>query len=153
VDLDIHGLGYNTVKLVETAIELKANEKYDQVWCVFDRNSHPAEHFNSALALAKKNNIYVAYSNESFELWYILHFSYCDTATARRDCCSRLDQLLGHKYEKNSETTYFELTDRQPNAIRNAERLLAQYSPLNPERDNPSTTVHLLVIELNKFIR
>jgi hypothetical protein len=36
--------------------------------------------------------------------------------------------------------------------IGNAERLLAEYDPRDPERDNPSTTVHLLVRELNKSI-
>lgn len=153
IDLDIRGLGYNTVRLVERAIELKNEEDYDQVWCVFDRNSHPAEHFNNAIILARRNGIQVAYSNEAFEFWYLLHFNYYDTATSRRDCCSRLSQLLGHRYEKNSEKIYFELADRQQTAIRNAEQLLAQYNPPNPERDNPSTTVHLLVRELNRFIR
>jgi leucyl-tRNA synthetase len=34
-----------------------------------------------------------------------------------------------------------------------AERLLAQYSPPNPAADNPSTTVHKLVEQLNRFAR
>ena len=44
------------------------------------------------------------------------------------------------------------LKDRQNNAIRNAERLLSQYSEANPEGNKPSTTVYLLVKELNKWI-
>lgn len=153
VEIDVHGIGYNTVRLVEKAIELRDNGEYDQVWCVFDRNSHPAVHFNKAMTLAHENNISVAYSNQSFELWYLLHFDYCDTATHRSDCCSRLNQRLGRRYEKNSETLYDDLKGRQQVAIRNAEQLLAQWNPHNPERDNPCTTVHLLVKELNKFIR
>jgi hypothetical protein len=153
VELDIRGTGYNTIRLVEKAIELKDVEKYDQVWCVFDRNSHPAHHFKGALELADKNDISVAYSNQSFELWYLLHFDYCDTATHRKDCCRRLNRRLGRRYEKNGETLYDDLKPLQQDAIRNATRLLAQYDPRDPERDNPSTTVHLLVIELNKFIR
>jgi hypothetical protein len=39
----------------------------------------------------------------------------------------------------------------QAEALRNAERLLAQYNPRNPTLDDPSTTVHKLVQELNRF--
>jgi RloB-like protein len=60
--------------------------------------------------------------------------------------------LLGHKYEKNSEAIYEEIEKRQATAIKNAENLLNQYEPKNPVDDNPSTTVHLLVKELNRFI-
>lgn len=59
--------------------------------------------------------------------------------------------MLGHPYAKNSGALYDELLARQPEAIRNAERLLVQYQPPNPAADNPSTTVHLLVNELNRF--
>ncbi|MGB3655272.1 MAG: RloB domain-containing protein [Rivularia sp. (in: cyanobacteria)] len=54
--------------------------------------------------------------------------------------------------KKNSETIYDELFNKQPTAIKNATTLLKQYSPQNPVENNPSTTVHLLVQELNKFI-
>lgn len=63
-----------------------------------------------------------------------------------------LTKLLGHKYEKNSEIIYEELLDRQVEAIRNSKHLHATYSPCNPERDNPSTTVFELVEALNKFV-
>lgn len=65
----------------------------------------------------------------------------------------RLSECLGHSYRKNSEGIYDELRDRQEQAIANAKRLLAQYAPPNPAQDNPSTTVHKLVEELNRFIR
>jgi hypothetical protein len=41
----------------------------------------------------------------------------------------------------------------QSQAIKNSKRLLEQYNPPQPAIDNPSTTVHLLVEELNKFVR
>jgi hypothetical protein len=65
---------------------------------------------------------------------------------------SLLASLSGRKYKKNSETIYDELIDKQANAIKNATNLLKLYKPCNPAKDNPSTTVHLLVQELNKFI-
>jgi hypothetical protein len=65
VSISVRGLGYNTVSLVQEAIKLKSNEDYDQVWCVFDRDSFPVQNFNNALQIAERNDIRVAYSNEA----------------------------------------------------------------------------------------
>lgn len=151
--VSVTGVGANTDSLVRKAIELKGQQKYDQVWVVFDRDAFTSEQFNNALQLAKINNIEVAYSNEAFELWYILHFMYLDTGIKRDDYCDRLGKgdCLGRKYEKGSETIYAELLSRQHNAIKWAKRLLSQYPSSNPVSDKPSTTVHLLVEQLNRL--
>lgn len=151
--LDVRGVGDNTLSLVQQATALKEQGEYDQTWCVFDRDSFPADRFNRALELARQEGMRVAYSNEAFELWYLLHFAYHDAATARSDYGNRLSRLLGSRYAKNREDIFGLLELRQPEAIRNAERLMAQYRTLDPEADNPSTTVHLLVAELNKHRR
>lgn len=147
----IEGLGMNTLSLVRKTIELRDQDDYDQTWCVFDKDDFPVNNFNEALALAERNHIEVAYSNQAFELWYVLHFVYMDNAIARADYMSILDKHLGHKYEKNSGTVYDELSNRQPTAIRNASNLLAEYNPPRPAMDDPSTTVHLLVEQLVKY--
>jgi hypothetical protein len=141
------------LRLVEEALELKSQEAYDQVWCVFDRDSFLVENFNKAVELAKQKSIQVAYSNEAFELWYLLHFHYYNTGMTREDYKARLTKLLGHEYRKNSETMYEEIIQHQKTALRNAAKLLKQYAPPNPAYDNPSTTVHLLVEQLNRFVR
>jgi hypothetical protein len=148
----IRGIGDNTRRIVEYAIGEIETEDYDQVWCVFDRDSFPAGSFNAAFELARENSIKIAYSNEAFELWYLLHFHYYNTGMSRSDYGARLSELLGHKYEKNSPTVYAEIESRQHTAIKNANRLLMTHTPLNPESNNPSTTVHLLVLQLNRFI-
>lgn len=151
--IDIHGLGANTTSLVKEAIKLKNKDgDYDQVWCVFDRDSFTKQNFNAAISMAKAQGIQVAYSNEAFELWYLLHFHYYHTAMSRKRYGTMLTQLLGYEYQKNSETIYEKLENRQKDAIRNSRKLLEQYDPPNPECDNPSTTVHLLVEQLNRFI-
>lgn len=38
-EIDVQGLGENPSKLVQSAKELQNQEDYDQVWCVFDRDS------------------------------------------------------------------------------------------------------------------
>ena len=151
--MDIRGIGDNTVFLVRQAMLVKENDgPFDQVWCVFDRDSFPVDYFNQALTLAKSNNIEVAYSNEAFELWYVLHFEYLDTGISRQQYRQKLTELLHRRYEKNDLALYAELLPRQPDALRNARRLLAQYEPCNPAQDKPTTTVHLLVEELNRFL-
>jgi len=154
VELKVLGLGDNTLSLMEQTCERMRQDEYEQVWCVFDRNSFPAQQFNAALELARRRGIHVAYSNEAFELWYLVHFHYYDIATPRSDYMRMLSERLGFRYQKNNRKMYDLLQDRQPEAIRNAQRLLDFYGPEhNPERDNPCTTVHLLVQELNRYIR
>jgi AAA15 family ATPase/GTPase len=73
-----------------------------------------------------------------------------------------------YKLSKDVETepSYFEIifavgTTRyrygfevdRPQAIKHAKILLSSYDPHDPESDNPVTTVHLLVEELNQYIR
>lgn len=154
--VEVHGLGEDPSTLVRSATDLKNKDgdDYDQIWCVFDRDSWPLENFNNAISSATSQGFRVAYSNEAFELWYILHFEYLNTGIPRKDYIHRLSLLLvGQKYQKNSETIYDELLDKQPTAIRNAKKLLTEYDPHVPAKDNPSTTVHLLVQELNRFIQ
>jgi hypothetical protein len=133
--------------------ERRRGEEYDQVWCVFDRDECPSQDFNEAIALASRYRMRVAYSNEAFELWYVLHFHYLNTAISRHDYIARLNSLLSHPYAKNSASMYAELGPRVVDAIANAKRLLAQYDPLNPANDNPSTCVHLLVEQLLRYAR
>lgn len=151
--IDVRGFGYNPSKLVQEAKELKAQGDYDQIWCVFDRDDWPKQDFNNAIANAEREGFQVAYSNEAFELWYVLHFEFLNTGLPRKDYIDKLEKLLGYKYKKNSATIYEEIENRQSIAIKHAKSLLKQYNHPNPVNDNPSTTVHLLVEELNKFIR
>lgn len=156
VSVDIYGLGRRALSVVQEAIRLRSDGDYnaalDQVWCVFDRDDVSAGDFNAALVLAEQEGIHVAYSNQAFELWYLLHFHYVDTGVSRQDYNDKLTRLLGHPYRKNSRDTYQELENRQRDAIANAQHLLAHYDPPNPANDNPSTTVHLLVDQLNTYL-
>lgn len=154
VTIEIVGLGKDPLTLVEQAIARRRDKaKFDQVWCVFDRDDVPVERFNQALDLAQRQRIKVAYSNQAFELWYLLHFHYRDVAQTRHDYIDGLSRELGRVYRKNDPTLYQELLSRQNMAISHAERLLAQYNPTNPATDDPSTTVHELVQELNRFVQ
>ncbi len=149
--VEILGVAEDPSRLVNSAKKRAEEDEYDQIWCVFDRDpgAWTAENFNNALKNAKRHNFHVAYSNESFELWYILHFQFLNTATSRIDYENKLTKLLGQKYQKNDPKMYDRLFEKQSEAIKNAQKLLEGYDQSNPEKDNPSTTVHLLVQALN----
>ena len=93
-------LAFNPIKLVQETNILKEDDDYNQVWCVFDRDDSPKKDFNSAISSAKSSNIQVAYSNEAFELWYVLHFEFLNTGIPRNDYIKKLTSLLGKSTRK-----------------------------------------------------
>ncbi len=62
--------------------DCKIEDENTQVWCVFDRDKEDTPEkinrgnieFDESIATAKRNGIKVAWSNDSFELWILLHF-------------------------------------------------------------------------------
>ena len=146
--IQVEGTGMNTVSLVKETIRLRGEGEYDKVWCVFDKDDFSLDQFEQAIQLAYKNGIRVAYSNQAFELWYVLHFCYLQNAIGRADYRKMLDRFLGKKYEKNNPEMYQLLLPKMDTAIENAKRLLNEYDPHSPGKDDPSTLVHELVVEL-----
>src|SRR5271157_2835211 len=67
------GTGRNTDSLVQNAIDRKVEatrcgEPFNEIWCVFDRDSFSAQNFNRAFQLARSHGIFVAWANEAFEI-------------------------------------------------------------------------------------
>lgn len=156
VRVETVGCGMNTDSLVKEAIRLNGEAKkqgvsYAEIYCVFDRNSFPAANFNLALQLASKHCIGAIYSNECFEIWYLLHFAYRDTAISRQELYKELSRKtrLNRRYDKAKAPLFPELEKLIPTAIKHAESLLEHFGRAhNPERDNPSTNLHILVKKL-----
>lgn len=74
------------------------------------------------------------------------------TTNSRSDYEDKLSELLGTKYRKNDSTIYQQLLAKQQIAIKYSRKPIESYNSIDPERNNPSTTVHLLVEALNKFL-
>jgi hypothetical protein len=163
--IDIEGTGRNTMSLLDEAIRLKAayekqtNRPIDKLWTVFDRDSFSANDFNSAILRCKnaKPEIGCAWSNEAFELWYLLHFHYYNHSITRTDYQKLIEENLqpligtGYRYQKNSANMYALLKQygSLQNAIRNASRLQRAYQDREDySNHNPCTMVHQLVSEL-----
>lgn len=153
-EISIDGEGKNTLSLVDVALQKieKSNLDYKQVWCVFDRDSFPSSSFDNAIQKAESHGMKVAYSNEAFELWYLLHFVHRVTSMSRREFKDELSKYLGMPYQKNDPTMYGRLLKYKKDAIRNAKTLRDGYSDKRYSKHNPSTTVDQLVEALDKYV-
>lgn len=54
------GEGYNTLSLVKRAEALAKKTRYDEVWCVFDKDDFALHDFNQALQIAKTKKIWLS---------------------------------------------------------------------------------------------
>ena len=160
-EIDCEGKGYNTLKVVEEAIKVrnKNPNKYNRVWTVFDKDSFSENNFNSAIQKAKSNNIGCAWSNEAFELWYLLHFQYRNTGMKRTEYQKAIENEVNKnrrnkkeafKYKKNATNTYdiLQKYDNQEQAINRAQQLTLQYNNEKFATHNPRTQVYELVKQL-----
>lgn len=154
------GQGMGTIALVQKAINIKMQEeqkgcKYNQNWIVFDKDDFPDADFNAAILLARQNGFEVAYSNQAFEYWFLLHFNLYQGALHRSRYEKMLSDLLGFPYTKKSGVSnkmFNVLLSKQLKAINHAKAVITQFAGDNPAREESSTTVYLLVEELNKYL-
>ena len=113
--------------------------------------------FDNAIFKAEKLGYKLAYSNEAFELWYILHFEFLNTELNRKQYEVKLNKIFqdkfSHKYSKNAEDTYDELLPYQESAIKFAKKLLVEIDNGCPHKNKPTTTVHELVEKLNEYVK
>lgn len=129
--VQVVGADRSTKKLLEEALRIRDLSTFDYKWLVFDKDDN--EDFNEAIQLAEKAGFQCAWSNESFELWFCLHFIDLRTSVSRRQYIDIL-----RKYGS------------QENAVLRAQNLRLAYSGTDYASHNPCTTVDILVDKLKK---
>lgn len=127
--------------------ESKQGEKFDKVYCVFDRDEHT--NFDAASSQLNDSNILAARSWPCFEFWLLLHFGYqrqplhpSRGKTAAQLCQYSLKANLP-AYTKGMQGIFDELLPDLDTGIQNATR--AQRDAQATGEQNPSTEVHELV--------
>ncbi|HXM44002.1 MAG TPA: RloB family protein [Bryobacteraceae bacterium] len=116
------------------------NQKYEEVWCVFDIDEHPL--IPEAKNQARANGIELAISNPCFELWVLLHFQ-DQRAHIGRGKVQHLCRSHVRNYDK--ELDYETLRPKYPDALKRAEDLERWHDSRDTVGANPSTTVYRLV--------
>ncbi len=160
------GIGKNPAKLIEKASRIIKAERYeegsDQKWCVFDKDDIPSNDFDNAVLSALNNGFKVAWSNQSFEYWFLLHFEDHQGGSLQRDQYDRkINRYIKDdraKYnldgrKKVSEEFAAELFSLDKNtgrprlklAMERAARIYQVKSDLLPSQTESCTTVYKLV--------
>ena len=167
------GRGETKTRLVESAFR-KCQQSKDsegrEIWIVFDMDLNPgqaalqAADVIQAIHLAEQKGFKVAFSNDAFELWVLLHYQEVSGPLTRNQLFEKLSHLLKIDYEKHGKKKQFTvgfyqklLNDphsSQQQAIRRARKLIQEAAQQNktPFEANPLTTVVNLVEALNQYL-
>lgn len=154
-------------ELIKKVIDWKkleiCEEDEDQVWIIFDVDDfykNGKEELLEAIRNALKANIKIAYANECFELWILLHFRVPTTAINRgKDIIEKIQKEFKKRklgeFEKN-QNVFEVLLESQNIAVKNAKKILSNYNNINwdanlSNQGNPSTSIHFLVEQINSF--
>ncbi len=166
IKAEIVGVGRNPsglVKFVEDCTVIRdkmlgqISIPFYKVALVFDKDEFTDNDFNNA-ALSQDIDI-VAWSNESFELWLLLHFQYQCAALHRDQYCEKITEEFQkqgictkkQQYKKNDKDIYMKVTSFHGSlkqALRNSKKILEDCNLRNPASINPGTTVGDLVLAL-----
>ena len=164
VTIEILGSGEHTVELLERAARMADLNPscYSHVWVVYDKDNFRADEFNNVAArcetlAAGGAKFHAIWSNECFELWYILHFEYLQTPLSRGDYDAKLSSHLvvrgRGKYEKNRDDMFVILEPNLTDAKNNAKKLEKLNAGKTPADSTPGTMVHQLISALEPFFR
>lgn len=166
--------GKNTKNsLVDYALKLQKDPEYEgrEIWCVYDFDVKPdekntqIEDFNSSILKAEANNLKVAWSNDCFELWFLLHYNFLDNCISRNEIYDALKGKWKLKsFHNEAKTVSFckrlydlhggDQSSMQTFASNNARKLHKSFKNNGGFADHcPCTTVYQLVDELNKYIK
>ncbi|KAA0580850.1 RloB family protein [Azospirillum sp. Sh1] len=123
---------------------LRAN---DEVWCLFDRDSH--ERVHDARKQARDLGIPVGFSNPCFEIWALFHFQWYDSQIDRHALQKMLrNHLPKYHHSDNPVFDHSLMKERYDTAKKNAERSLREREGEGKANGNPSTDVFVLLEEI-----
>ena len=159
----IIGKGRNTESLVSSVdeyffyiddLKLETNIPYGKTFVVFDMDSVKKKQFNNAIFTALKKGYIPIWSNECFELWYLLHFNYLESNLTRDEYYQKLSEIFDTKYKKSDN--HFAMLNTEvnlKNAMINSKQLFDNSKGKNSPADRaPCTTVFQLIEEIEEYI-
>lgn len=148
---------YTPQELIESVIDWKQSnvndEDNDQVWCIFDVDDfykEDGDHFLKLIKQAHENNIRIAFVNECFEHWILLHFKKIDSQISRG---AEIEKAINAEFKKRGLGRYKKnmnifkiLLPYQQDALKNVEDI--DWPSALGDSGNPSTSFHILINEI-----
>jgi len=133
--------------------KLNGRVPYKHIYCVMDVDDHTG--LSDSIQRARDLGFIPIVSNQSFELWYLLHFIDFVPGYLHRDKITKmLSEKLGKEYDKGERGIYALLKEREGKAIELAEKMFNDAETLSDERNphrNPCTEVYKLIQKLNEL--
>ena len=160
--------GQSKMSLVKATQDILEEEgfAFDEVWCVFDMDVNTNRDFtlfDKSIAKAKSLGYNVAYSNDCFELWLLLHYKDIQSTQNREYYYEQVGKCFKMNYVKNGKKIDFckklytllqeDDNSSEAQAIVRAEKLYLRQKHLPYHQQKPVTLVYQLVRLLNEYKR
>ena len=138
----------SAIKLAQHAYRDASHQPFDQVWIVFDKDDLSDKQLAEVNAYCADHNIRIAYTNEAFELWLLLHFEPIDVDQVypRALLNEKMEEYLGvtrYINNKGNVEIIAPIALRHEIAIRNCAKMMDARN--EDSRDNPYCNVHDMI--------
>jgi hypothetical protein len=122
----------------------------DTCWVVLDGEGLSKENIDDIFDKAKENNIKIAFSNPSFDLWFLLHFDWISPMETNINRNKILQELYGFCGSNDLQKLLAKITNKQrvKNAKEHNDILWAKQK--DPTKI-PYTDVHLLIDSISIY--
>ena len=160
--IEVYGTARNTQGLIRFVDKMIAEgewKRFKKFWLVYDKDDFPLDKFDNTQFEAearKEPDMAVAWSNESIELWFLLHFQdYCAN-NGRKQYIEKLNEYFD--YSKTREDLYDVLMEKGSleNAKRRAKKMYQEFVDAGENSMAamvPATRVYELVEELEQYLK
>lgn len=157
--IEVYGTGRNTQGLIRFIDQKRSDgewKRYKKFWLVYDKDDFPYDNFDNTQFEAESRKdieMSVAWSNESVELWFLLHFQDYVPNNGRKQYIEILERYFD--YTKVREDLYDELTRRGSLELakKRAARAYKEFMQAGaaPSAMVPATRMFELIEELEKY--
>ena len=131
--------------------KIRQYNEYDEIYCVFDKDSHTLEYVNEVLRMANKNNFKTIVSDPCFEFWILLHFAKITPKfSANKSPC---EELQKHKDFKKNLPHYSKDYDFKDIIANHLQTAIKNANEINNAKQTPYTEVVKLVENLQDLAK
>lgn len=155
--IKVKGTGRNCQSLLNYARKVVEEEMPQAaiVWLMYDKDDFPLDNFDNTQFSAEQRwdsrTFKTAWSNESLELWFVLHFQELNVNVGRDKYIEILEKHCG--YQKNDPNLFDLMRANTDAAIVRAKKQYNSYPENTPPSQRcPATKVFQLVEELKKYL-
>lgn len=148
VSVKIKNVKRSAIKLAQHAFRDSSYQYFDEVWVVFDKDDLTEKQLEEVNVFCEEKDIHIAYTNEAFELWLLLHFEVVDVSEKypRAVLNNKMEEHLGvtqYFRHKADESIIAPIALRHEVAIRNCSKMMSFRN--TESRENPYCNIHDMI--------